>query len=92
MKKLLVATALVATAFAGVAQAESTVVNQQAKLDRVFADQRSDKGVTRQATSDRSGSFFERTFGEISFGAINPGKAERGFDAGRFGASTRAGR
>ncbi|MEM9046366.1 MAG: hypothetical protein AAGC81_16900 [Pseudomonadota bacterium] len=92
MKKLLVATAVVATAFAGAAQAESTVVQQQQKLDRIFAEQGSKKGETRQVSSDRSGSFFSRTFGEISFGAVNPGKAERGISSGRFGSSTRAGR
>ncbi|MEM9097831.1 MAG: hypothetical protein AAGC79_04840 [Pseudomonadota bacterium] len=92
MKKLLAATALAATAIAGTAQAESTVVQQQQKLDKIFAEQRAAKGETRQVSSDRSGSFFARTFGDVSFGGLDPKTAERGFNTGRFGSSNRAGR
>ncbi|MEM8793021.1 MAG: hypothetical protein AAGE80_15485 [Pseudomonadota bacterium] len=89
MKKLIVATAIAATALTGVAQAESTVVNQRAKLDNIIAQERSSKGETRQVSSDRSGNFFSRTFGDFSFSSGD----SKGHDGVRvFGSNGRAGR
>lgn len=77
MKKLMLATAVAATAFTGVAYAESTVVQQRAKLDQILAKENG-KAEVKQATRNDEGGFFTRTFGGISFKAISPETAELG--------------
>ncbi|MEM7670199.1 MAG: hypothetical protein AAF317_13850 [Pseudomonadota bacterium] len=77
MKNLMIVTAIAATALGGIASAESTVTQQQHKLDRIFAEQRAGAEI-KQATRNDEGGFFTRTFGGISLRAINPEQAELG--------------
>lgn len=86
MKTLMIAAAL-ATATAGFAAAESTVVNQNKKLDQIFAQQRA-ATQPAQVSTDARGGFLERTFGSVRFGVIDPATAERG-GSGRFGPGDR---
>lgn len=77
MNKLMIATTIAVFALAGAASAESSVRQQQDKLDRIWAEQRANAEV-KQASRNDDASFFERTFGAFELKAINPGTAESG--------------
>lgn len=82
MKKFMIAATLatVTAGIAGVAAAESTVVQQQQRLDRVIEQQRAKVANGQVSLNGRSG-FLDRTFGSITFGALDPSAAQNG---GRF--------
>ncbi|MEM7506821.1 MAG: hypothetical protein AAF415_08740 [Pseudomonadota bacterium] len=92
MKKFMIAAtfATVTAGIAGVAAAESTVVQQQQRLDRVIEQQRAQIADQQVSLNGRS-SFLDRTFGRITFGATDPSAAQRGarFDPNRFGSGNR---